>query len=542
MTNKLPYFLTVVILLLISTINFAQVADLGVASEYILFSSDGAVTNTGISQITGNVGTNNGSSTGFGNVNGVMHDGDISSVQCASDLLVAYNQLNDLIPDFFPAPLLGGGQILFAGIYQITEAATLDLELILDAQNDANAEFVFQIQGSFSTFANAKVKLINGAQACNVFWKVEGLIDMASGTTMRGTLIANNAGINLSTGDTLEGRAFTTTGAINLDGVFAYTPIGCGSPTLLGPAAPNLGEAECYGLFSSEGPVQNSGITNIIGDVGANVGLTTGFDPLLVSGNIHAIPDASTAQTASDLLIAYNYLNMIAHDIELLYPAQFGGNLVLTPHTYIMNGATTFTDLLYLNALGNSEAVFILKLNGALTTSTYAHVILMNEALAKNVYWLVNGAVEINDYSVFNGTIVSQGAINLYTGVTLNGRALTGVGALTSSAITGAADIQSDCVTTSGILSPDVINSSEIVSVYPNPFSNSLSINLKDMTKNNKYDLKIYNTLGMTMLNVNLTQQSTILETKNLPSGIYFYKVIVNDNIIQTGRIISIQN
>ena len=92
-------------------------------------SSTGAVTNTGISQITGNVGTNSGSSTGFGNVNGVMHDNDGASAQCAADLLIAYNQLNSTVPNYFPAPSLGNGQLLTSGVYAISSPATLNLDL-----------------------------------------------------------------------------------------------------------------------------------------------------------------------------------------------------------------------------------------------------------------------------------------------------------------------------------------------------------------------------------------------------------------------------
>jgi hypothetical protein len=123
-------------------------------------------------------------------------------------------------------------------------------------------------------------------------------------------------------------------------------------------------------------------------------------------------------------------------DIELLYPAQFGNNLVLTPHTYVLNGAVSFTDTLYLNALGNPDAVFVIKIYGALSTSTFSNVILMNGTQAKNVYWKVDGAVEINDSSVFNGNIISAGAIALNYHSALNGRALTIVGALTTAAIT----------------------------------------------------------------------------------------------------------
>jgi len=80
---------------------FSQAPNLGTAANFVLFSSVGAVTNTGISHLTGHVGTNNGSSTGFGNVDGVMHDGDGTSGQCATDLTAAYNQLNSTIPNFF---------------------------------------------------------------------------------------------------------------------------------------------------------------------------------------------------------------------------------------------------------------------------------------------------------------------------------------------------------------------------------------------------------------------------------------------------------
>jgi len=216
-----------VLILLIPLLNFAQAPPLGTAAGFVLFSTVGAVGNTGISQVTGNVGTNNGAITGFGNVNGVMQSAGGASAQCAADLLIACNLLNSAVPAFFPAPLLGNGQVLNAGVYAIPGAATLNLDLTLDAQGNSGAVFIFKIQGPFSTGANAKVRLVNGAQACNVFWKVEGLVSMAAGTTMRGTVIANNAAISMSTGDTLEGRALSTSGAVNVAGVMAYTPIGC---------------------------------------------------------------------------------------------------------------------------------------------------------------------------------------------------------------------------------------------------------------------------------------------------------------------------
>jgi Ice-binding-like/Secretion system C-terminal sorting domain len=540
MKIRLLNTLTAVIMLLIPTLNFAQAPPLGTAANFVLFSTIGAVTNTGISQITGNVGTNSGSSTGFGNVNGQMHDNDGVSAQCAADLLIAYNQLNSTTATFFPGPLLGNGQTLTPGVYSISSAATLNSDLILNAQLGVNAVFIFKIQGAFSTNASSKIKLINGAQACNVFWKVEGLVSMAAGTTMRGTVIANNAAINMNAGDTLEGRALSTTGAITVDGVLVYTPIGCGSPILMGPTAPSLASTECYALFSSYGAVSNSGITHITGDVGTNVGLTTGFDPSLVIGTIHLIPDGSTAQCAADLANVYTYLNALPYDIELLYPAQFGNNLVLTPHTYLLNAATLLTDTLYLNAQGYADAVFVIQIYGAFSTSTYSRVSLINETQAKNVYWKIEGAVSINDFSVFCGTIIcNNGALGaLNPGVLLVGRALTTVGALTTSSMN--AFIPAPC-NPIGISTLNNEFPNEAFTITPNPFGTSTTILVNDASQINHCELKIYNVAGMEVMNTFIIKQSTTLETSILPSGIYFYRITGQNKTIQSGKLISQQ-
>jgi len=437
--KKLLQFVTTIVVLIISpNILIAQAPTLGTAGNFELFTTVGAVTNTGISQVTGNVGTNSGSTTGFGNVNGQMHDNDGATAQAGADLLIAYNQLNSAIPTFFPAPLLGNGDTLIAGVYKISAVTTLSGNLYLDAKGNPNAVFIFQIEAAFSVNAASKIKLLNGAQSCNVFWKVEGLVSVASSSFMRGTILAHNAAIALSVNDTLEGRALSISGAITTNGVLAYTPPGCGKVMLTGPACPTLVASAPYAIFSGNGSVTNATplTTFIKGDVGTNVGLTTGFDPLKVDGMVHPIPDVSTAACAADLINVYNYLNLLPHDIELLYPAQFGSNLVLTPHTYLMNAATSFTGTVFLNGEGNPDAVFVIKINGALSTSTFARVALTNGTQSKNVFWKVDGAVTINDYSVIHGTIVcNNGAVNFNTGDSLYGRALTTNGALNTASL-----------------------------------------------------------------------------------------------------------
>ena len=206
--------------------NIGQAPNLGSAVNYVLFSTIGAVSNAGISQITGNAGSNNGATTGFATLNGQLHNADPASAQCSIDLLSAYTQLNAAVPTLFPGVLLGNGQILNAGVYAIPAAASLNLTLTLDGQGNPGAIFIFQINGAFSTNTLSNIKLINGASACNVFWKVEGAVSMAAASSMAGTIIANNAAISMAAGDTLEGRALSTTGAVAVDGVLAN--VGCG--------------------------------------------------------------------------------------------------------------------------------------------------------------------------------------------------------------------------------------------------------------------------------------------------------------------------
>lgn len=538
MKTNLLYQMFGIILLVSGMQSNAQAPVLGTATDFVIFSRDGAVTsnvtNSLMTHLTGNVGTNTSgaTSTGFGNVNGVMHDDDSASHIAAADVLSVYNQLNALIPNYFPSSLLGNGVTLNAGTYFINSNTSLNGELILDAQNNPNALFVFQIQGAFSTSALSQVTLTNGAKACNVFWKVEGLVDMSSGTKMKGTVVANNAAILMGINSTLDGRLLSTTGAITVNGIIAKLPLGCVRPALSGPIAPNLGSTVCYALFSGNQNVINDGVTLVTGDVGTNVGLTTGFNALNVTGTIHSNPDTSTDQCATDLQAVYSYLNTLPTDIELLYPAQFGNDLLLTPHAYLLNTATVLTNNLYLDAEGNANAVFTINIYGAFSTSTYAKVILLNGAQAQNVYWKVDGAVAINDFSEFTGTLVANNAaINVATGSTITGRMLTTNGALTTFDTTVTMPV--GCTS----LAIGENNSTNTLAVlYPNPFTDSFEIKLTE--SNSSGEFYLFNTLGELVYKQAINETTTNIKT-NLTAGMYFYKLISNTGLTQTGKLLS---
>ena len=111
--------------------------NLGTAANFVLFTTTGAVSSTGISQITGNVGSGTGAISGFGTLNGLIYNSDAVTTQATADLTVAYNQLSSMIPTFFPGPVLGNGTTLTAGVYLLPAAASLNSNLFLDAGGDS---------------------------------------------------------------------------------------------------------------------------------------------------------------------------------------------------------------------------------------------------------------------------------------------------------------------------------------------------------------------------------------------------------------------
>ena len=166
---------------------------------------------------------------------------------------------------------------------------------------------------------------------------------------------------------------------------------------------------------------------------------------------------------------------------------------------------------------------------------------MINGAQSKNVYWKIEGAVGINNYSVFRGTIIcNNGALGaLNTGVTLDGRALTMVGAITTTAINAVATmIPNNCVTV-GIPSIKGANTNDAVTIYPNPFSKSINIMINDASQINNTELKIYNVLGEEVMNIIVAKQLTTLETSNFPSGIYYYEIIGNNKTLKSGKLVS---
>lgn len=225
------------IALIFPMITFAQLPNLGSAIDYALFATIGALDNTGVSNITGNIGTNDGAITGFeapSVVNGNIDSVNALTAQCSIDVQAAYNEIFSITPTVVGhAPEFGNGETLPAGVYFIAAAGSLGGNLTLDAGGDTAAIFIFQFGGAFTTGASSTVNLINGATACNVFWIAEGAISMAALTSMKGSLIASNGAVSMGAGGILEGRMLSTAGAGSVYDAIITLPI-CATPLPIG--------------------------------------------------------------------------------------------------------------------------------------------------------------------------------------------------------------------------------------------------------------------------------------------------------------------
>ena len=174
------------------------------------------VTNAGLTILGGSVGVAPGTAiTGFppGSA-AAMHGGDPVAVQAQLDLTAAYSDAVSRAPTGAITVDLGG-QTLGAGVYNSPTTMGLHGTLTLDGQGDPNAVFVFQMGTTLTTGALSNVNLINGAQACHVFWQIGSSATTGAASTLKGTMLVFTS-ITMGAGANVEGHALARGGAVTL--------------------------------------------------------------------------------------------------------------------------------------------------------------------------------------------------------------------------------------------------------------------------------------------------------------------------------------
>ncbi len=204
----------------IQTVEMAPVPMTGASNFAVLAGS--AVTNTGATVITGDLGLSPGSSIGGfppGILNGTRHINDPIANQAKLDLTAAYNNAaGRTSTDIVTLSGNIGGLTLTPGLYKSTSSLAISSgDLTFDAKGNANAIFIIQIASTLTTTSGRKVILAGGASASNIFWQVGSSATFGTTSVFKGTILAMQS-ITFNTGAKLDGRALARIGAVTMSG------------------------------------------------------------------------------------------------------------------------------------------------------------------------------------------------------------------------------------------------------------------------------------------------------------------------------------
>jgi hypothetical protein len=152
---------------------------------------------------TGNVGLSVAvTSTIVGFPPGLISDGAIIETgavtsQAGTDLIAAASYFAGLAADTNLTGTNLGGQTLAPGVYHFDSTAGLTGALILDAQGQNNASWVFQIGSALTTSASSSVSVINlgsnGGSDLNLFWNAGSAISIGASSVLAGNYLAGTS-------------------------------------------------------------------------------------------------------------------------------------------------------------------------------------------------------------------------------------------------------------------------------------------------------------------------------------------------------------
>jgi len=197
--------------------------NLGSAANYVILSYTG-ISNSGPSTTCGGYGVYpdgqtsvTGSPAIVESCGGAVDVGDAAANTAKGALSTAYTTTMNL-PNgaVLPPGADIGGQTLYPGLY--TESGVLNVssaDLTLDAQNNQNAVFIFQVSSNLIVGPGRHIILANRAQAANVYWVVAGYCALNTTVAMVGNIMTYDS-VTFNTGATLVGRALAENGDVTL--------------------------------------------------------------------------------------------------------------------------------------------------------------------------------------------------------------------------------------------------------------------------------------------------------------------------------------
>lgn len=255
-----------------SVVHAAQsTVDLQTAAPFAILAGTPDITDAGnTSVINGNVGLSPATGAGIGllcsQVAGTIYSVDAAGPACKVTngplLVTAKNHLTAAFIDAAgrtpttTVPTELGGTVKTAGVYD-SASTTFGITagagpLVLDGQGDPSSVFIFEMNAAgtgLNVGPGSTVSLINGAQACNVFWRVD-TASINTTAVFKGNILALNS-ISVANGANIEGRLLARNGNVTLinDTITVptcTTPSGGGSGSGTGttvPKLPNTGDS-----------------------------------------------------------------------------------------------------------------------------------------------------------------------------------------------------------------------------------------------------------------------------------------------------------
>lgn len=214
----------------------AVAAALGSAAAYSLLAGSG-VTNVGSTTITGgNVGSSpTASVTGLTSANftapAVIDNTNAGAAKTALTAAISYYQgLTPTLSGLSNLSTGGNGSTAAtytAGNYFGSTSLTMPTGIILDAQGNSAAQFVFVAGSTINLASGQAITLVNGALAANVVFVAGTSFTSVATSTVNGNVLAA-ASVTLG-GGVLNGRALAGTGAVTISAATAITTTGSGA-------------------------------------------------------------------------------------------------------------------------------------------------------------------------------------------------------------------------------------------------------------------------------------------------------------------------